>query len=217
MKKKAKIFLFGILILLFAVFLFYFSGEQEQIKVAPLAQTEKGETQQADNTNIAIEKSIISKQDGSNRKGLLNELSKTSALPKIELTLHQVIFDEEKKSGYAIISYQGASHQVYIVGSELSKGVTLARLFKGGIEIDNHGSLEKHYTDNLTASRPPQKKMKSTLSAAEQEERVRLDFPPSLKVDEIPPSSTKLSPSLSPTIPDDGSPPPPSGGLTPRD
>ena len=209
-------FLFGLLILLFSVVLFYFSSKQDENKVSPLVQTEKKATQPLDKTIVAIEKPVVIKQNDDDKK-LLKEPPKTSVLPKLELSLHQVIFDEEKKSGYAMISYQGEPQKIYVIGGRLSEGVTLARLFKDGVVIDNHGTLEKYYANKPTTAKPSKKISKSTLSAEEQQERVRADLPPSFTPGEAPPSDSKLSPSLSPTIPDDKSPPPPSDGPVPNE
>lgn len=69
--------------------------------------------------------------------------SLSSKKVKLNIQLHGAFPSKDKRSGYALISYNNAPQQVYVIGSSLSEGVLLKSLSATEVVIDNHGTLEK--------------------------------------------------------------------------
>ena len=131
----------------------------------------------------------------------LDETLKKTDIPKLNIKLHSVFLGKEKKSGYALISYNGAPQQIYMLNSSLSEGVLLKSLSKNQVTIDNHGKLEVYHAeieeDDANNTPPPVKQSPPPMQSIPSEGPGTATTPPT------PPEPKKNDTPPIPSPPDD--------------
>lgn len=132
-----------------------------------------------DRTSNTTQSSKVQKQEANNHLEQKEDTS-SSLLPKDKKQPENIIKSSSKevismlkldlygvfpsnKSGYALIAYNGAPQQVYLVSASLSEGVFLKKLLEDAVIIDNHGKLETFYLKK-------QKKADHNVSVKKQEQ-----------------------------------------------
>lgn len=139
-------------------------------------------------------------------------------VPKLNIELHSVFLGKEKNTGYALIAYNGAPQQVYLVGVNLSENVILKSLSAGEIIIDNHGSLEKYQVKETKLADTPVKPARAKKQPVIEPPEVKKDEPPINDFTPPPPYVEPLDAHLSPaqSLETEFIPPPPDDGYRPE-
>ena len=139
--KNGGIVVIVIVFLAYILFKLFFTAEIESNLKPMVAQQEKDNKQSA-NQAVAINKS----KQSANQAVAINKSkqSKNTPIPKLKIQIFDIVFGKTKDTGYALIAYNGAPQQVYIVGANLSEGVVLKSMSIGEVLIDNHGKQEKY-------------------------------------------------------------------------